>query len=111
MPLSAQDLRGCCQFLRIHRRAALELSAMPSIRSEMVQQLPLNHPRFEQHSGDEMKDIKTKVIVATVAAAAVALFTFGAAEALAAMARTFCVLSTAVFAVASVFGLATRFHT
>lgn len=55
-----------------------------------------------------MKELKGKAIFALLAVAFVALVAFGTTEAFAAAARLFCVSSTAIFAVASIVGLATR---
>ena len=56
-----------------------------------------------------MNGLKGKAIFALLAVAFVALLAaFGTTEAFAAAARLFCVSSTAIFAVASIVGLATR---
>jgi hypothetical protein len=51
---------------------------------------------------------KTKAALTLVLIAFLALLVFGSTEAFAATARIFCASSTAIFAVASIFGLATR---
>ena len=55
-----------------------------------------------------MNGWKTKSILIVVAAIAVALFATGTTDLLAVSARVFCVASTAIFAVASSLGLASR---
>jgi hypothetical protein len=63
----------------------------------------------QQFIGDQrMNGWKTKSIVTVLAATAVALFATGTADLLALSARVFCFASTAIFAIASSFGLASR---
>lgn len=55
-----------------------------------------------------MNGLKTKAVLTLLLAAFLALLAFGSTEAFAAAARVFCVSSTAIFAFAAIFGLATR---
>jgi hypothetical protein len=55
-----------------------------------------------------MSGFKTKAVFTVLALALFTLLAFGTSEGLAATARIFCASSTAIFAVASIFGLATR---
>jgi hypothetical protein len=78
----------------------------------MASQLPYPFPAAEIELLGRglgiMNGLKGKAIFALLTVALVALLVFGTTEAFAAAARLFCVSSTAIFAVASIVGLATR---